>query len=168
MTYSPKHRITNKKRVNLSYFLWLIKSYFFWLIKSWQNHVLFKYYIGLEKIRVETGVSTPTSEPTHLPIRSDNQPTQLLWRVSGGSPPPESEIGGSVDRFEHENLKRTDLTILHQKKSLFSIDGSISPVVLVRLVEKWRDLIEIRPNLVKIRPDLVQIRWISSDSGGVL
>ena len=52
-----------------------------------------------------------------------------------------------------------------EKKSLFSIDGSVSLVVLVQLVKKWPDLFEIRQDFieiwldfVKIKQDLIEIR----------
>ena len=62
------------------------------------------------------------------------------WRVGGGLPPPEPETDRSVDGSEHENPEKTKPIVLHQKKSSFSIDGSVSPMVLVRLVKKWLSL----------------------------
>ena len=126
---------------------------FFFFLPNFSCNVIMGALFGSRGVQT----NPPTDPPSQLG-QFQNRPTGRRWRVGGGLPPPILEIGGSVDGSKNENLKKTDPIVLHQKKSSFSIDGSFSPVVLVRLVKKWPDLFEIRWDLIEIRLDLVEIR----------
>ena len=131
---------------------------FFFFLPNFSCNVIMGALFGSRGVQT----NPPTDPPSQLG-QFENRPTGRRWRVGGGSPPPVPETGGSVDGSKHENLekktkKKTDPTVLHQKKSSFSIDGSISPVVLVRLVKKWPDLFEIWWDLIEFQLDLVEIR----------
>ena len=126
---------------------------FFFFLPNFSCNVIMGALFGSRGVQT----NPPTDTPSQFG-QFENQLTGRRWRVGGGSPPPIPETSGSVDGSKHENLKKTDPTVLHRKKSSFSIDGSISPVVLVWLVKKWPDLFEIRRDLIEIRLDLVEIR----------
>ena len=126
---------------------------FFFFLPNFSCNVIMGALFGSRGVQT----NPPTDPPSQLG-QFENRPTRHRWRVGGGSPPPIPETGRSVDGSKHENLKKTDPTVLHRKKSSFSIDGSISPMVLVRLVKKWPDLFKIRLDLIEIRLDLVEIR----------
>ena len=126
---------------------------FFFFLPNFSCNVIMGALFGSRGVQT----NPPTDPPNQLG-QFENQPTGCWWRAGGGSPPPIPETSGSVDGSKHENLKKTDPTVLHRKKSSFSIDGSISPMVLVRLVKKWLDLFEIWQDLIEIRLDLVEIR----------
>ena len=116
-----------------------------------------------------------TNLPTDPPGRSD---LRTGWpNVGDGLSPPEPVIDG----FDHEKPKKSTRPYYHQKKSLFSVDGSVSPVVLVWSVEKWLDICEIRRDLIESGLILAyaarfgtdsmgfsKIRWISAEFGVVL
>ena len=126
---------------------------FFFFLPNFSCNVIMGALFGSRGVQT----NPPTDPPSQLG-QFQNRPTGRRWRVGGGSPPPILEIGRLVDGSKNENLKKTDPIVLHRKKSSFSIDGSFSPVVLVRLVKKWPDLFEIRWDLIEIRLDLVEIR----------
>ena len=126
---------------------------FFFFLPNFSCNVIMGALFGSRGVQT----NPPTDPPSQLG-QFQNRPTGRWWWVGGGSPPPIPETGGSVDRSKNESLKKTDPTVLHRKKSSFSIDGSFSPVVLVRLVKKWPGLFEIRWDLIEIRLDLVEIR----------
>ena len=99
-----------------------------------------------------------TNLPTDPPGSSD---PRTNW-PNAGDTTPEPE----TDRFDHEKPKKSTQPYYHQKKSLFSVNGSVSPVLLVWSVEKWLDICVIRRDLVESGLISAYAAWFGTNSMG--